>query len=112
MRVYGFLGSVLVVSAASALVCAQGGPLSTTFTNWIDHPTIGYRSTPAGDPVSQLNQALPRPPNQALQPTGGRLQRQGYSHRPRLSAGVMPLICRTRTFENDSRSSPDVNPLM
>jgi hypothetical protein len=58
MRPYGFLVTVLVASAASALLCAQGGPLSTTFTNWIDHPAIGYRSTLAGDPVSQLNQAL------------------------------------------------------
>ena len=58
MRLYRFLVTVLVASAASALLCAQGGPLSTTFTNWIDHPAIGYRSTLAGDPVSQLNQAL------------------------------------------------------
>jgi len=47
-----------MVSAASAFLVAEGGPLSTTFTNWVDHPAIAYRSTPAGDPVSQLNQAV------------------------------------------------------
>src|SRR5262245_39787780 len=58
MKPLRFLVMTLVASAASALLCAEGGPLSTTFTNWIDHPTIAYRSTPAGDPVAQLNQAL------------------------------------------------------
>jgi hypothetical protein len=54
-----FLVAVLLVaSAASALLRAQAGPLSTTFTNWSDHPAIAYRSTPPADPVSQLNQAL------------------------------------------------------
>jgi hypothetical protein len=58
MKPYRFLVAVLVASAASAFLRAQGGPLSTTFTNWINHPAIAYRSAPAGDPVSQLNQAL------------------------------------------------------
>ena len=58
MKASRFLLTALAVSAASAFLVAQSGPLSTTFTNWVDHPAIGYRSTPAGDPVSQLNQAL------------------------------------------------------
>jgi len=58
MRPYRFLVALLVASAASPFLHAQGGPLSTTFTNWINHPAIAYRSAPAGDPVSQLNQAL------------------------------------------------------
>lgn len=32
--------------------------LHDTFTNWIDHPSIAYRSTPTTDPVSQLNRRL------------------------------------------------------
>ena len=55
---YRFLAVVLVALAASVLLRAQDKPLSTTFTNWLDHPAIAYRSAPAGDPVSQLNQAL------------------------------------------------------
>ncbi|HEX7795016.1 MAG TPA: hypothetical protein VF456_11725 [Vicinamibacterales bacterium] len=58
MKAYRFLLTALAVSAASAFLAAQSGPLSTTFTNWVDHPAIAYRSTPAGDPVSQLSQAL------------------------------------------------------
>ena len=53
-----FLIAVLVPMAATVFLRAQSGPLSSTFTNWIDHPSIAYRSTPAADPVSQLNQAL------------------------------------------------------
>jgi hypothetical protein len=53
-----FLLTAFVLSAASAFLGAQSGPLSTTFTNWVDHPAIAYRSTPPADPVSQLNQAL------------------------------------------------------
>jgi hypothetical protein len=58
MKTSRFLLTVLLASAASAFLAAQNGPLSTTFTNWMDHPAIAYRSTPAGDPVSELNQAL------------------------------------------------------
>ena len=64
MKTPRFLVTVLVVSAAAAFLRAQGGPLSTTFTNWTDHPAIAYRSAPPADPVSQLNQAL----------QGGRIQ--------------------------------------
>src|SRR5690242_16042246 len=58
MKPYRFVVALLVVGAASAFLRAQSGPLSTTFTNWVDHPAIAYRSTPPADPVSQLNQAL------------------------------------------------------
>jgi hypothetical protein len=53
-----FLIAVLVSMAATVFLRAQSRSLSSTFTNWIDHPSIAYRSTPAADPVSQLNQAL------------------------------------------------------
>jgi hypothetical protein len=58
MKLSRILFTVLVASAAAALLRAQSGPLSSTFTNWSDHPAIAYRSTPPADPVSQLNQAL------------------------------------------------------
>ena len=43
---------------ATVFLRAQSGSLSSTFTNWIDHPAIAYRSAPASDPVGQVNQAL------------------------------------------------------
>ena len=49
---------MLVPVATIGFLQAQSGPLSSSFTNWIDHPAIAYRSRAAGDPVSQLNQAL------------------------------------------------------
>src|SRR5215475_12804520 len=58
MKASRFLAAVLVASGASVFLRAQGGPLSTTFTNWTNHPAVAYRSAPAGDPVSQLSQAL------------------------------------------------------
>jgi hypothetical protein len=48
----------LVPVATTVLLRAEGGPLSSSFTNWIDHSAIAYRSTPAGDPAGQLNLAL------------------------------------------------------
>jgi hypothetical protein len=54
--------------AMSVVLRAQGGPLSSTFTNWVDHPAIGYPSARATDPVSQLNGDL-----QPLASRGGRL---------------------------------------
>ena len=56
--------AVLMPVAATAFLRGQSGSLSSTFTNWIDHPTIAYRSAPASDPVSQLNQALQNGRNQ------------------------------------------------
>src|SRR5262245_55024947 len=58
MKTRRFLVTVTVATAAAAFLRAQGGPLSTTFTNWTDHPAIAYRSATPADPVSQLNQAL------------------------------------------------------
>jgi hypothetical protein len=47
---------VIVSLAVAVLLRAEGGPLSDTFTNWIDHPAIAYRSPSLTDPVGQLNQ--------------------------------------------------------
>jgi hypothetical protein len=58
MKLSGFFLGALVAGGAAAFLRAQGGPLSTTFTNWIDHPAIAYRSAAPADPVSQLNQAV------------------------------------------------------
>jgi len=49
---------MLVPIATIVFLHAQSGPLSSTFTNWIDHPAIAYRSAAAGDLVSQLNRGL------------------------------------------------------
>lgn len=58
MKPSRLLVALLVAIAASPFLRAQGGPLSTTFTNWINHPAVAYRSAPAGDPVNQLNDAM------------------------------------------------------
>ena len=52
--------AVLVAIATTVLLRAQSGSLSSTFTNWIDHSAIAYRSAPVSDPMSQLNQAMQR----------------------------------------------------
>jgi hypothetical protein len=59
-RVLRCLLAGLVPIAATVLLRAQSGPLSSTFTNWSDHPAIAYPSAPATDPVAQLNQDLQR----------------------------------------------------
>lgn len=52
----GAIVSLLIAClAAAVLLRAEGGPLSGTFTNWIDHPAIVYRSPVMSDPVGQLN---------------------------------------------------------
>jgi hypothetical protein len=96
MKPYRFLVTVLMASAASAFLRAQGGPLSTTFRNWIDHPAIAYRSAPADDPVSQLNQAL----------QSGRFQlnadgASGYLH-SLLEALKVPVESQIVVFARDS----------
>lgn len=53
-----FLLALLLPVTGAVFLRAQGGSLSTTFTNWIDHSAIAYRSTPVSDPMSQLNQAI------------------------------------------------------
>lgn len=57
LRLAGGLAAAGCIIVAS-LVLAQDGPLSNTFTNWIDHPAIAYRSAVAGDPVGQLVKAI------------------------------------------------------
>ena len=52
--------AVVAASAVTVFLRAQGPPLSSTFTNWIDHPAIAYRGATATDPVNQLNEALQR----------------------------------------------------
>jgi hypothetical protein len=58
------MNSRLVLAAAAALYLgvafdgANAAQLSNTFTHLIDHPAIGYKTTPPSDPVAILNQRL------------------------------------------------------
>jgi hypothetical protein len=56
-------GTRAVASAVAVLVTTVfstvgNGQLSDTFTHWLDHPAIGYKSTPTADPVARLSRDL------------------------------------------------------
>src|SRR5580700_9316452 len=51
------LVSAVVVFAVTALVSATG-PLSDTFTNWLNHPAIRYKSPSRTDPVAELSRKM------------------------------------------------------
>jgi hypothetical protein len=55
-----FVIAALAASATTVVLRSQGGSLSSTFTNWIDHPAIAYHAATTTDPVHQLNEALQR----------------------------------------------------
>jgi hypothetical protein len=59
-RLLRFSLAALVPVATTVWLRAQNGPLSSTFTNWIDHPAIAYPSAPATDRVARLNRDLQR----------------------------------------------------
>ena len=48
--------SVLAISLWLAI--ESPAQLSDTFTNWIEHPAIGYRTRPVTDPVARLNRDI------------------------------------------------------
>jgi hypothetical protein len=52
------IASATVVFATTALASASLGQLGDTFTNWLIHPAIAYKSTPPRDAVAQLNQNI------------------------------------------------------
>jgi hypothetical protein len=52
------LVSAVVVFAATALARATTGPLSDTFTNWLNHPAIHYESPSRTDPVAELSRKM------------------------------------------------------
>jgi hypothetical protein len=49
-----------IVASAMRMTFASGaaGALSDSFTNWIDHPAIGYRTKATVDPVAALARRL------------------------------------------------------
>jgi hypothetical protein len=48
----------LVAAISLWLATASPAQLSDTFTNWIEHPAIAYRTRPLADPVARLNREL------------------------------------------------------
>lgn len=44
--------------AALVLISTSAAQLGETFTNWIEHPAIAYRTRPPADPVARLNRSL------------------------------------------------------
>jgi hypothetical protein len=54
----GLIASAIAAFATTALASASAGQLSDTFTNWLVHPAINYKSTPPRDVVAQLNRRI------------------------------------------------------
>lgn len=54
----GLVALAMGAFGTAALAGASMGQLSDTFTNWIDHSTIAYRSTRPTDSVAQLNRKI------------------------------------------------------
>jgi hypothetical protein len=52
------IASATAVFATTVLASARTSQLSDTFTNWLVHPAIDYKSTPPRDVVAQLNQDI------------------------------------------------------
>ena len=49
------LTMVLLITVFAGLLMGQ---LSETFTNWLDHPAISYKSTPTTDAVARLSRDI------------------------------------------------------
>jgi hypothetical protein len=98
---------VFVCGAAlisGSLLSAATGPLSDTFTNWIDHPAIEYRSRPTTDPVAALDRKMHE----------GRIQLtyrgpSGYL-RSVLDALNVPVESQMAVFVPDSVQARRINP--
>jgi len=52
------IAAATAVFATTGLVSASMGQLSDTFTNWLAHPAIDYKSAEPSDVVAQLNQHI------------------------------------------------------
>jgi hypothetical protein len=57
MKIHGLVAGAAVLISAAAFG-SSGGPLSGTFTHWLNHPAIGYSVNPPRDPVAELNRQL------------------------------------------------------
>jgi hypothetical protein len=53
-----WIASATAVFATTVLASARTSQLSDTFTNWLVHPAIDYKSTPPRDVVAELNQDI------------------------------------------------------
>src|SRR5258706_3272056 len=54
----GWIALATAVFETTVFASARTSQLSDTFTNWLVHPAIDYKSTPPRDVVAQLNQDI------------------------------------------------------
>jgi hypothetical protein len=93
-----------IVCAISLWLAAESpAQLSDTFTNWIEHPAIAYRTRPLADPVARLNREL----------RDGRAQLKfegpsGYL-RSALEALKIPVESQVALFSQDSLQRQLIN---
>jgi hypothetical protein len=90
------------VFAATAMMNARAGQLSDTFTNWLDHPAIAYKTTPPTDVVAQLNRRI--------QEGSVHLTFEGPSGylRSVLEALKVPIESQIAVFAQDSVQGPRI----
>jgi len=90
--------------ATSALASVSGTQLTDTFTRWLDHPAIHYRSTEPTDPVAQLSRRL--------QDGSVQLKTDGPSGylRSVLDALDVPVESQIALFVPDSVQARRINP--
>ena len=88
-------GAAVLVMVA-LLGRSAGAQLGNTFTNWIEHPAIAYRSHPVTDPIAALNRDLRADPL--------RLKFEGPSGylRSTLDALRVPIESQIALFGQDS----------
>jgi hypothetical protein len=95
--------ALVVLSISLWLATESPAQLSDTFTNWIEHPAIAYRTRPLADPVARLNREL----------RDGRLQLKfegpsGYL-RSALEALHIPVESQVALFSQDSLQRQLIN---
>jgi hypothetical protein len=90
--------------ATSALARASGTQLTDTFTRWLDHPAINYKSTEPTDPVAQLSRKV--------RDGGVQLKSDGPSGylRSVLDALNVPVESQIAVFVPDSVQARRINP--
>jgi hypothetical protein len=90
--------------ATSALVKTSGTQLADTFTRWLDHPAINYKSTEPTDSVARLSRRL--------QDGSVRLKSDGPSGylRSVLDALDVPIESQIAVFVPDSVQARRINP--
>lgn len=95
--------SALTLAGVVLLAGSGTAQLGDTFTNWIEHPAIAYRTRPATDPVALLNRRL-RAGDERLAFEG----RAGYLGATLKALGI-PVESQIAVFSPDSLQGQRIN---